>query len=275
MLQPPPPVHVLDLFADERAALLQLLSSLSPEDWDRSTVCADWSVKDVALHILGGDLGNISLRRDSFYGLSPAPGEDFVAFINRINGEWVHTARRLSPRLLVDLLAFSGPQLFECFATLDLAPVAAHVSWAGPDPSPVWLDVAREYTERRLHQQHIRDAVSKPGLTNGRFLGPVLAAFVYALPHAFRNTPAPEGTAIHIDITGEAGGDWSLVREASGWALYAGIADSPATGVKLDQSAAWRLLTKGLTPETARSAISFEGDRALGEPIFQAIAIIA
>jgi hypothetical protein len=198
-----------------------------------------------------------------------------VAFINRINEGWVYEARRISPRLLIDLLAFSGPQLFSYFDTLDLNQVTAHVSWAGPDPSPVWLDVAREYTERWFHQQHIRDAVNKPGQTARRFLAPVLDTFVYALPHTYRNTPAPQGASIHLHITGEAGGEWSIVREDPGWTLYEGESNNPTTTITMDQATGWRLLTKGLTPEAARSAISFAGDQALGEPIFQAIAIIA
>ena len=36
------------------------------------------------------------------------------------------------------------------------------VNWAGPEPAPIWLDPAREYTERWVHQQHIRDAVRNP-----------------------------------------------------------------------------------------------------------------
>lgn len=275
MLQPPSPVQTLDLFAGDRAALLQLLSTLTPDEWNLPTVCSNWSVKDVALHILGGDLGNISLRRDAFFGLNPAPGEDFVVFLNRINEGWVQEARRISSHLLIDLLAFCGPHLFAYFDTLDLDQVTAHVSWAGPDPSPVWLDVAREYTERWFHQQHIRDAVNKPGQTGSRFLAPVLATFVYALPHTYRYTPAPQGTTIHLHITGDAGGDWSLVRQPSAWTLYEGSPDSPTTTITMDQSTAWRLLTKGLTPEAARSQITFAGDQTLGEPIFQAIAIIA
>jgi uncharacterized protein (TIGR03083 family) len=275
MLQPPSPVQTLSLFGDDRAALLQLLSSLTPDEWNLPTVCSNWTVKDVALHILGGDLGNISLRRDAFYGLNPAPGEDFVVFLNRINEGWVQEARRISPRLLIDLLAFAGPQLFAYFDTIDLDQVTAHVSWAGPDPSPVWLDVAREYTERWFHQQHIRDAVGRPGQTNPRFLAPVLATFVYALPYTYRDTHAPEGTTVQVHITGDAGGDWSLVREPSAWKLYQVTPDAPTTTITMDQSTAWRLLTKSLTPEAARSAISFAGDPALGQPIFQAIAMIA
>src|SRR5438105_15324329 len=96
-LQPPEPVRVLDLFAAERAALLDLLSGLTDEEWERPTVCADWSVKDVALHILGGDLANLSRRRDEFEGFSPEQGENLISFLNRFNEQWVDVARRFSP----------------------------------------------------------------------------------------------------------------------------------------------------------------------------------
>ena len=53
---------------------------------------------------------------------------------------------------------------------------------------------AREFTERWVHQQQIRDAVGKPGLTERRWLHPVLDAFARALPHALRDHAAPGGT---------------------------------------------------------------------------------
>jgi uncharacterized protein (TIGR03083 family) len=275
VMRRPDPVQVVDLFPQERAALLDLLSGLTPEEWERPTVCTGWSVKDVALHILGGDLANLSRRRDDYRGLPSAPGEDVIAFVNRINDEWVQAARRLSPRVLLDLLALVGPQLFDYFASLDLAMPGSSVSWAGLNPAPMWLDVAREYTERWLHQQHIRDAVGRPGLTDRRFMAPVLATFVYALPHAFRDTDAPAGAAVQLHIAGEAGGDWFIVREAHGWQLYAGRAEKPAAHVDLDQSIAWQLFTKGMTPSHGEEFGSFTGDKALGLQVLRAVAIIA
>jgi hypothetical protein len=52
------------------------------------------------------------------------------------------------------------------------------------------LELAREYTERWLHQQHIRDAVGAPGQTDPRFLAPVLATFAHAFPVALRRVTA-------------------------------------------------------------------------------------
>ena len=275
-LRPPEPVWVLDLFAEERTALLDLLSGLIGEDWEKPTACAGWSVKDVALHILGGDLGNLSRRRDGLGGVSPTTRENFINSLNLFNEEWVVVARRLSPRVVIELLEFSGPRLFDYFKSLDLRATGGGVSWAGLDQAPVWLDVAREYTERWLHQQHIRDAVGKPGLADRRFMGPVLAAFVYALPVAFQHADAPPGTAVHIHITGEAGGHWSVVQHRKGvWTLYAGAPDSAAARIEIDQSAAWRLFTRGISAQEAEPLVRIEGDEELGKYVLHAVAIIA
>ena len=72
------------------------------------------------------------------------------------------------------------------------------MSWAGPEPAPVWLDLAREYTERWHHQQHIRDAVNKPGLKDPHWMAPVLAAFVWAMPHAYRDLSARPARALAV-----------------------------------------------------------------------------
>jgi hypothetical protein len=47
-----------------------------------------------------------------------------------------------------------------------------------------WLDIAREYTERWVHQQQICEAVNKPGLTEATMTQPVIVAFVYSTPMA-------------------------------------------------------------------------------------------
>src|SRR5688572_23201562 len=98
---------------------MALLADLAPEDWSRPTVCADWSVHDVALHLLGGQLSTLSRRRDDFSRLAFAPGEELPSFVNRINDEWLRAARRISPPLLRDLMAVTGPQVAAYFASLD------------------------------------------------------------------------------------------------------------------------------------------------------------
>ncbi len=270
----PEPVLVLDLFPEERAALLDLLSSLTEDEWARPTACPGWSVKDIAGHILGVDFRNLSWRRDGFQGGGPAPGEDLAAFVDHINEEWVRAARRLSPRVLQDLLAASGLPLSDYLASLDLFAVAEPVSWAGPEPAPVWLDVAREYTERWVHQQQIRDAVGQPGLADRRFLAPVLATFAHALPVALRHMDAPRGTTVLLYIDGDSGGEWSIMRAEDVWTLRAGGPAASDAHVVLDEAVAWCLFSKGLDPEETERQVTYDGDQSLGVRVLHAVAIV-
>ena len=216
-MRPPDPVEVLKLFPEERAQLLHLLTGLRPDQWALPTVCPGWSVKDIALHLLGDDLGRLSRGRDQFLSpVQPEADETIVEFVNRLNELWVTATRRLGPRVLCDLLRVTGEWMLEYFGTLDLNALGGPVSWSGPEPAPVWLDVAREYTERWHHHQQIRDALGAPGLFETRLFAPVLATFVRALPHTFRNVDAADGSTVHLRITGQAGGEWSISRKTVG-----------------------------------------------------------
>jgi len=273
----PTAIYVADRFPGLRLRLLELLGGLSAEEWSQPTAARLWLVKDVVAHLLGGDLGNLSRRRDAFTPPG-TPIPDFaglVKFINELNHEWVRAARRLSPRVLCDLLEFTGPQMEAYFSSLDPDALGGSVSWAGPDPAPVWLDVAREFTERWHHQQQIRDATGRLPLYDPYFLGPVLDTFVRALPYSFRDTVAPEGTVIGIAISGEAGGSWALRRGQDAWELFVGIDAPPAAEVVLSQDAAWRLFTRGIDPGQARHLATVRGNSALAAPLFATLAVIA
>lgn len=89
------------------------------------------------------------------------------------NEAWMVAARRLSPRLLCELLTETGEALKAFYRGLDLARGDA-VSWAGPKPAPVWLDIVREHTEQWVHQAQIRDALDLPVLDEPRLFAPVL-----------------------------------------------------------------------------------------------------
>jgi uncharacterized protein (TIGR03083 family) len=279
---PLPPVTTAHLFPGERAALLDLLRALAPDDWDALTACDGWNAHDVALHLLGGDIGWLSGGRDGFRGSSTAPQtpnlDDWatlVGWIDARNAVWVDATRRISPALLIDLLALTGDRLAAWLPTLDLDAPGIPVSWAGPDPAPTWLHVAREYTERWVHQQHIRDAAGRPGLTEPHWLHPVLDTFARALPHALRDVASPAGATVTLRITGPAGGAWSVRREASGWALVMDPPAEPDTLVTMDAETAWRGFTRGISLDQVRDATNVEGDTAAGDAITRMVTIIA
>jgi uncharacterized protein (TIGR03083 family) len=240
-------------------------------------VAEGWTVRDVALHLLGGDVGILSRQRDG-YAPPRSPIEswdELVAFINHLNDTWLQAARRISPRLLVDLLRFTGEQVSDHFRSLDPHVLGGAVSWAGPEPAPVWLDLAREYTERWHHQQHIRAAVGKPGLQEPRYLAPVLDTFVRALPHTFRDVPAKDGTLVALTITGDAGGRWSLLREKGKRTLYLDAAQPPDAETIFPHDIAWRLFTKGISKSEAEAQATLIGNLPLARKLLDTVSIIA
>lgn len=279
-MQPVKPIIVTDLFSQERKQLLELFSELEAEDWEKPTICAGWTVKDIGLHLLGDDIGYLSRARDSF-GNPLFQNKDLhewkslVKNINEANELWVKATARISSKLLTDLLEFTGKQFYDYMRTLDQMEINGVVSWAGPDPAPVWLDTAREYTERWVHQQQIRDAVNKPGLKDKRFFHPVLDTFVRALPHTYKDMPVSDTRVLKFAVIGEAGDVWYLVGEVNRWSLFKDVALQPDAVVTMDQETCWRLFTKGMSKNQASEKTAIEGDQNLGEKLLETVAIIA
>jgi uncharacterized protein (TIGR03083 family) len=261
---------VRPLIAEEQDSLLALLASLRDADWTAPTEAGRWTVKDVALHLLDGDLGQLSRGRDSDHsGLLDTSGgyRQFVAALDAKNQRWVDGASVLSHRVIRDLLAWSGEQVQQYYASIDLHG-PSEVAWASDDALPRWFDLARELTERWVHQQHIRDAVGAPG-THDRRLPEVLRAFVWAFPHQYR-PEALRGTTVDLDFG--TGGNWALTRDAEGWVLDEGAARNPAASLRMPAQLAWRQLT-GL-PVPAGQYVT-AGDDSLVRPLLAVRGIIA
>ncbi len=266
-MREPGRVDVVPLFLPLHEELVKLLSGLSAADWERPTVAGTWRVRDVAAHLLDTDLRRISWQRDGWalpVETTVTGWDDLVRLLNGLNAGWVQAARRLSPRVLLELLTYSGRELAAVVATLDPdAPAPFSVLWAGQAESTNWFDLGREYTEKWHHQAQIRLAVGAAPLDERRLLHPVLAFSMHALPRALEGEAAPEGTAVSVSIAGEAGGAWSAVREPAGWRLFEGEPSAPSARVTMDGETAWRLLYNALPAEEARARVTAEGDGRL------------
>lgn len=283
-MRSPTPILVSHLFRELDAHLLDLLRSFSPVDWDRPTVCSAWSVKGIAAHLLDTALRRLSIQRDGYIPPENPQGfyshEEFVVYINRLNAEWTTAAARLSPRILIDLMQKVAGELADLFESLDpYAPARFSVSWAGESESPMWFDIAREFTERWHHQRQIVDAVGvRTPIDERRLQYPVLDTFMRALPHTYRNVAAPDETLVCVRIVGDAGGEWFVRRTEGAWRLFYEVSDRADSVVTIEQSIAWKFLTKRTDRATARGRfpeIRIDGEVAYGEPVLEMVSIIA
>ncbi|MGH9360346.1 MAG: maleylpyruvate isomerase family mycothiol-dependent enzyme [Thermoanaerobaculia bacterium] len=271
------PTLVAHLFPPLGRELVALLRALDGAAWRHPTVCAAWTVHDIAAHLLDTACRRLAFGRD---GHTP-PAEriddygELLRLLDRLNAEWVAAARRLSPRLLTDLIEWVEPQLADFLAGLDPWAEGVPVAWAGETRSPSWFDVARELTERWHHQQQIRLAVGAPPLTDPELSEPVFDTFLRALPHRYRDVAAPPGSAVAVAIHGAQTYAYTLRREADSWLLLKGHEPEPAAAVALDEEPAWLLLTKGLPGAVARARAEIAGDAHLAAPFFEVIAVMA
>lgn len=268
-----PPRYVADLFAPLHGELMTVLRGLPASDWERPTVAGAWRVRDVAAHLLDGILRKLSVYRDGHLLAPDRPIDsygDLVGFINDLNATGVAYGRRLSPRLLADLLDVTGSWMVELVEGLEPhAPAVFSVAWAGEAQSENWMDTGREYTEWWHHQMQIQDAVGLSGLLDPRWLDPLLDFSVRALPHAYRDVAAPEGAALTFVVPGDPGWAWTLVRESGRWGLYRGEADRPATRVTVEPAIVWRLFYNALPPEAAREKVTVQGEESLAGPLLR------
>lgn len=259
-----PPVDVEPVLRKEREALLRLLADLDDDDWCAPTPCPSWSAHQLMVHLVHDDLRRISGDRDGHTGawVDASSFDELVVGLDRLNEQWVEAMTpTLSPRLTRELLQWLAGATEEHLLGLDPDALETSVAWAGSGPHPNWLDVAREYTERWVHQQQLRDAVGRPGVTDEEFVAPVVETFARGLPTSL---PQPDASSrsITVRVTGPFERSWTLESGPSGWrfSTTAGPAD---TLVELPVDAFWRRAVRMIGRDEVENATNADGDREL------------
>ena len=274
-----PPVEVTHLFPVIDEQLIGLLRSLSKEQWRLPTLAKRWTVKDVAAHLLDGNMRTISASHN-YDGPPPPPITSYtelVSYLNDLNAVFVNAMQRISPQLIVELLENTGKQYSSIMASAPLfEPARFSVSWAGEETSMNWFHIAREYTEKMHHQLQIRHAVNRESdLMTHELFYPFIDTLMYGLPHALRNTNAIENTSIAVTITGEIGGTWYVLMKNERWTLIKDFKGDLSAHVFIEPNLAWKRFTRGISTEDALSKTQTEGDLRLCKAVLGMVAVMA
>ena len=274
-----PPVEVTHLFPLIDKKLIDLLKSISAEEWRLPTLAKQWTVKDVAAHLLDGNMRVIS-GNQGYNGPLPPPIDsynDLVNYLNELNAVWVKAMQRVSPKQLVNMLEETGKEYSRIMAEAPLfEPARYSVAWAGEEVSLNWFHIAREYTEKMHHQLQIREAVDKEAaLMTREYFYPFIDTLMYGLPHALRHTTAKEESAITVTVTSEIGGDWHLIMQDKKWRLSKEKQGAETAHVFIGPGFAWKLFTKGITPAEAIGQIQMQGDEQLCKSVLGMVAVMA
>lgn len=259
-------IDVLHLFPALNTSLIEVLAGLDRKQWNNDTLCKQWKVKDIAAHLLDSAIRRLAIGRDAYQTEFPEiqSEQGLLNHINELNADWVQAYKRVSPEILIEQLQLTQVQMLEYLHSLDLNVKAIFpVSWAGEDISTNRFDIAREYTERWHHQQQIRQAVGAKSITGRELYNPFLQICMQALPYHFRNFDYPEGTLVRLEIVGDAGGVWSIIRRGSEWE-FSTESGEIASQIYIDENIAWILLSKGIEINEAKQYWQVIGDQELG-----------
>lgn len=279
-MQPLSPIFTIDLFPELDHLLIEVLKSLSAQDWERPTLAPLWKVRDIAAHLLDGNIRSLSMLRDQYSGETPGDinsYQDLIAYLNRLNADWVKAMKRVSPVVLTELLALTGIAYYDYLRTLPPFDKATFsVAWAGEEQSDNWFHVAREYTEKWHHQQQIRLVVGQEApLYRKKFYFPYLDTSLRALPYHYREVPGNPGEVIAFTVAGEGGGTWFLYSDGDKWQLVTDCHLAPVCEVHIPGEIAWRIFTKGISKEAAEQQSSIQGRQEAGKKIFELLAVMA
>ncbi|MGZ4714379.1 MAG: maleylpyruvate isomerase family mycothiol-dependent enzyme [Acidimicrobiia bacterium] len=277
----PEPLDVLDLLGPERRLLCDLLAGLTAEQWSTTTECPAWTVRGVALHVLGDDLSLLARQRDaevpSLLTEASLPTWDGAppAVLDRFNERWVHASTFLSPALVVELLRQTGEWTSRWYEEVDPDAPGEVVLLFGPGPAPYREIAAREYVERWVHHLQIRRALGlDAGALGARPLGErAHAVIARALATLLTMVTPPTAGPIVLDLGGTA---WTYRADSTGVRQVApGPAADAVVTLTVDAALTTPLLSRGLTAGAAEAAIRATGDPELATTLRSSIAAVS
>jgi len=272
-------INVIELIPALDDMLISFLKTISKDDWNKQTIAKKWKVKDVAAHLLDGNIRAISFGRDKHLlvpNVTINSNTELVNYLNDLNAEWILAAKRFSPELLIELLQNTNKAHYEYIKTLDpFGKAIFPVSWAGETESQNWFHIAREFTEKWIHQQQIRNAFDNKDLMTRALFFPAIDILMRGLPNTFKNIDAEEGSTIKVVITSDAGGKWYLKMKKHRWILlkeHSGLVNSE---IHIPPDTAWKLFTKSLRPDQAVERVKLSGDLNYASSVLEMISVMA
>jgi uncharacterized protein (TIGR03083 family) len=253
----------IDLLEETWASILDLGHQLSPEDWDRTSDCPGWTVKDLMSHLIGTERFMQGLPRAEH-----DPGErPYVKnFIGEANEREVEARRgRTGEEVLAE---------FEALVPLRLSTLRSgdEAYFAQPALTPTGEGTLLDFLNIRvidnwIHEQDMRRAVGRPGHLDCGAAEHTIDRMLRTVPMVVgKRAAAPEGSTVVLELTGP-------VERTVGIEVEGGRANVVEPVVEADvrlamDSETYIVLANGREPVSARAErVVIEGDGALGQAI--------
>ncbi|WP_420387544.1 maleylpyruvate isomerase N-terminal domain-containing protein [Roseivirga sp.] len=271
-------IDILPLFPQLEEKFIELLQSLSEEEWQAQTIARLWKVKDVVAHLLDGNIRILSMLRDGHFSGGPEGDTyaDLLKYLNQLNADWVQAFRRVSPQMLITLHQVTWSSYYEYYASLDpMGKAAFPVSWAGEEESKNWMHIAREYTEKFLHQQQIRDAVNRQGILNEKFFTPFASVCMLALPFTLHEDESNNDSVLEWRLTNEIDQSWKISKSSGSWQFVEVDSQKATSKIIMSGNTFWKLVSKSRRYKDLADDIKIEGETALALRALEMVSFMA
>lgn len=251
---------------DSSAALLDLLPTLSADEWSAQTDCPGWTVKDVAAHLA-------HLEHALSIGDTNSPAPDATEVVSAYTEVGVAARRERSPEQLIaefaEALRLRAGQLEILPEDAQaLAPITpGGIQWS-------WDTLLRNRCiDVWVHEQDIRRAIDRPGGLDSAGAQVTTNTFKFAMAYVVGKKVRPDpGTSIGWRVLGEIPFDLTVVVGQDGRAKPG---DAPPGGPNTLLTLAteeFNVLAAGRR-SADRLGVVVEGDAALADSVLAAMSV--
>lgn len=263
--------EVIEHLRAEWAALVELCTDLSEQDWQRATDCPGWTVQDNVAHLLGTELSLLGEPAPELAAAHPHVRND----LGRANEAWVEHFR-----------GHTGDAVLKRFAETSERRLAAlramsEQEMATPTESPVGELPYREFMGIRLmdswvHEQDIRHSLERPGGFDAARVGVVIDRLLRPLGYVVaKRVQPPEGSVLAVRITDPVP-RVHAVRFAEGKGRVVDAADEAVSTVSLTPSLLERLVAGRWSGDRGLEYghVVIDGDVELGRTLVRNLATL-
>lgn len=264
----------VDAWTESVEAISELVQPLTEGEWNRSTACPGWSVRDVVSHIIGiecellGDPRPIhSLPRDLYHVVDERSRHMEV----QVDVRRHHTGPEMTGELEYTLIRRTRQLRNEKRAPDQEVP---HVV---PDLGKVTLEQQLQLRAHDVwvHEQDIRRALQQPGNLDSAGAYITRDVLISALPKVVaKRASAPLNSAVVVDVSGPVEFLRTVRVDGEGRGTVDG---SPSLGPTVTLSLDWELYVRlacgRVRYENVRDRVKVEGDAELGAAILNTFAV--
>lgn len=247
---------------EELRRFLDLVETLSGDDWDQPTDCTAWSVRDILAHQAGAYAGFTSWSEFKRQVTArPAAGQMQV---DALNQRQLADRTGCTPLELIGELRAVGPKAIRTRQRLPW-PLRKLTVPLGPPLGTIPVEYLTDLIYTRDTWMHRADIARATGRTliqtaehDGRVTALVVRDLARGLKHILR------GRTVVLDLAGAAGGRYRI-----------GTMAEPTVIVKMDVVDFHRLASGRLTAQAAKDQgrAAFSGDRGFGDQVLAATSV--